>query len=223
MKSWEQILARTDAVNVAHMVERCRVLGPGERFVLWVQGCPLRCPGCHNPQFLEFKHATWIGVESLADRIATVRGIEGLTVVGGEPFAQARALASLARKVRDSGLSVMAYSGFTYEELADECVPGAVSLLNASDLLMDGPYLRGRPTEKPWRGSDNQRLIALSARYGKDEVLAWNQPVGQSFELRVRGDGTVEVLGIPPADLVETSVERELSCRAPENKETQRA
>ena len=195
------ILARPDAVNIAHVVERCRVLGPGERFVIWVQGCPLRCPGCHNPQFLAFRDATWVDVGDLAGRVKTLQGIEGVTFVGGEPFAQARALAALAARLRDSGLSVMAYSGFTLDQLLAAVVPDAVALLDTADLLMDGPYLRGRATHKPWRGSDNQQLIALSDRYGA-EVRGWNQPTGQSFEMRVAPDGTLEVLGIPPLDLV---------------------
>jgi len=202
-----KILARPDAVNIAHVVERCRVLGPGERFVIWVQGCPLRCPGCHNPQFLAFRDAAWVDVGDLADHVKIIHGIEGVTFVGGEPFAQARALASLAARLRDTGLSVMAYSGFTLDQLLAGVTPDALALLNACDLLMDGPYLRGSATQKPWRGSDNQQLIALSNRYGA-EVRGWNQPTGQSFEMRVAPDGTLEVLGIPPLDLVASSPTR---------------
>jgi anaerobic ribonucleoside-triphosphate reductase activating protein len=187
-------------VNVAHIVEWCRVLGPGDRFVLWVQGCPLRCLGCHNPQFLPFVDAMWLAIEEIERRILAVGGLEGVTFVGGEPFAQARALGVLAQRIRRTGLSVMVYSGFTHEELLSGSVPFAEALLRASDLLMDGPYRRELPTRRPWRGSDNQRLIALSSRYA-NEVDAWNRPVGQDFEIRVRADGTLEVLGIPPASL----------------------
>lgn len=196
-----KVLSRPDAVNVAHVVERCRVLGPGERFVLWVQGCPLRCPCCHNPGFLEFRDATWTAVDALGDRILATTGIEGVTFVGGEPFAQARALARLAGAVRRSGLTVMAYSGYTLEQLASGALPDVRLLLDCLDLLLDGPYVQELPTQKPWRGSDNQRLLALSARYA-DGVEAWNRPTGQDFEVRVRTDGTLEVLGIPPVGLV---------------------
>ena len=192
--------SRPDSVNVAHVVDRCRVLGPGERFVLWVQGCHKRCPGCHNPQFLEFKEAIWCGVEELVARILAVGGIEGVTFVGGEPFTQAMALSAVAMRAREAGLSVMVYSGYTIAELTSGKVPDAQLLLDAIDLLLDGPYLKDLPTQKPWRGSDNQQLIALSPRYAR-EVALWNQPLGQSFEMRVAADGTLEVLGIPPADL----------------------
>jgi len=193
-------LSRPGAVNVAHGIERCHVLGPGERSVIWVQGCPLRCPGCHNPQFLPFVDATWMTIGELEGRILAVGGLEGVTFVGGEPFAQARALAALAQRVRRAGLSVMTYSGFTVEQLISGVEPYAMWLMYSTDLLMDGRYRQELPTQKPWRGSDNQRLIALSPRYA-NEVEAWNRPVGQDFEVRVRADGTLEVLGIPPAGL----------------------
>jgi len=197
------VLSRPDAVNVAHVVERCRVLGPGERFAVWVQGCPLRCPGCHNPSFQPFVDNAWIPVDDLADLALATSGIEGVTYVGGEPFSQARALAVLSRRVRLAGLSVMVFSGFTLAELRSGAVPFAGDLLEAADLLMDGRYERGMPTVRPWRGSDNQRLLPLSGRYAA-QVEAWNRPVGQGFELRLTADGAVEVLGIPPEDLGQT-------------------
>jgi anaerobic ribonucleoside-triphosphate reductase activating protein len=192
------VLSRPDAVNVAHLVERCHVLGPGERSVIWAQGCPLRCPGCHNPGFLPFVDATWMTIGKLEGRILATTGIEGVTFVGGEPFSQARALGVLAQRVRRAGLSVMVYSGYTVEQLASGVEPYAKWLLYSADLLMDGGYRQELPTVRPWRGSDNQRLIALSSRYAS-QVEAWNQPLGQDFEIRMQADGTLEVLGIPPA------------------------
>jgi len=194
-----KVLARPDAVNVAYVVDRCRVLGPGERFAVWVQGCPLLCPGCHNPQFLPFQDATWRGIDELAQQIAAVKGIEGVTYVGGEPFAQAKALAALSRRVRESGLSVMAYSGFTLEQLQSSILPSTTELLGEIDLLLDGPYRAEEPTSKPWRGSANQRLVAVSPKF-QDVVELWNRPTGQEFEVRFLGDGQIEFLGIPPSN-----------------------
>jgi len=194
-------LSRPDAVNVAHIVEHCHVLGPGDRFAVWVQGCPIHCPGCHNPQFLPFVDATWLGVESLAERIIYTAGIEGVTFVGGEPFAQPRALAEIAGRVRKSGLTVMVYSGYTFEELTSGKVADAECLMNNADLLMDGRYQVDLPTQRLWRGSENQRLIALSQRYA-DRVQEWDRTLGQAFEVHVKADGTIEVLGIPPRELM---------------------
>lgn len=200
-----RILARKDAVNVSHMVQRCRVLGPGERFVLWAQGCPLRCPGCHNPQFQPFRDACWLPIECLEERILSVQGIEGVTYVGGEPFAQAQALTGLSRRLRQRGLTVMVYSGFTYEELEGSVLPHSAALLRETDLLLDGPYRQDLPSDRPWRGSENQRLIALSKRYRK-QLATWDEPTGRQFEVRLDENGGIEILGIPPGELVEQSI-----------------
>ncbi len=194
-------LSKPDAVNVAHIVERCAVLGPGIRFVVWTQGCPLRCPGCHNPQFQPFEDREWMSLESLTDRILRTRHIEGMTLVGGEPFAQSLALAALTQRVRMAGRSTMAYSGFTLEQLQSGFVPNAQELLSELDLLVDGPYLSGRSSDRLWRGSDNQRLICLSDRYRRQAAL-WDLRADQQFELRVSPSGKVEVLGIWPATLI---------------------
>lgn len=199
-QSFDNILSRPDAVNVAHIVERCHVLGPGERFIIWTQGCPLRCPGCHNPQFQPFENRLWIPVEELASMILAVKGIEGATLVGGEPFCQAQALAKLSKKLRSAGLTVMTYTGFTIEELRAGTVPYAKALLNETDLLLDGPYHIDQPTNRLWRGSDNQRLIVLTERY-REKLSEWNTSEGHNFELRVSETGTIEILGILPMTL----------------------
>ncbi len=192
--------ASPESVNVAHIVERCRVLGPGERFVLWVQGCPLRCHGCHNPQFQPFEDKLWLSVSQLAARVLSVPDIEGVTYVGGEPFAQAEALAALSRRLHAGGLTVMTYTGFTLESLRCSALSHARELLADTDLLLDGPYRQDLPTARPWRGSDNQRLFALSDRY-VDEVRRWNLPIGQRFEIHLSSKGEIEILGIPPLGL----------------------
>jgi anaerobic ribonucleoside-triphosphate reductase activating protein len=139
-------------------------------------------------------------VKQLTELVLNTTGIEGITLVGGEPFAQAGALAHLAESVRRAGLSVMVYSGYTFAELQAGTVPHAARLLSTADLLMDGRYSQDLPTDRPWRGSDNQRLVALSDRYA-NRVEAWNGSTGQDFEVHVRADGTLEILGIPPAGL----------------------
>ena len=110
---------------------------------------------------------------------------------------QARALATLCTMLREQGLTTLVYSGFTFSELEAGVLPDAQLLLTSADLLMDGRFVQNLPTSRPWRGSDNQRLIALSPCYRR-RLDAWNEPVGQSFELRLRGDGQAEVIGIPP-------------------------
>jgi len=88
-------------------------------------------------------------------------------------------------------------------ELLAKCNPHTrktVMRVNKTDLLLDGPYWQNLPTNWRWRGSDNQRLIALSKCYAK-EVETWNQPTGQQFEIHLGENGRLDVLGIPPIEL----------------------
>ena len=75
-------------ITAADWEERSVVNGPGERFVLWLQGCPFRCRGCFNPAFLPFAGGRRVLVAEMAERILSVPGVEGVTYSGGEPMAQ---------------------------------------------------------------------------------------------------------------------------------------
>lgn len=150
-------------LRVAQIVEDTEAEGPGRRFAIWVQGCPLRCAGCCNPGMLRFEGGEDMDVAALAARVLATPGIEGVSLLGGEPFAQSEACAELARRVRPA-LSVMVYSGFTLAELAGS------PLLGAIDLLVDGRYVREEPeAARRWIGSRNQQLHFLSPRYDADD------------------------------------------------------
>src|SRR5438876_11172517 len=101
-----------DAVtlSVAQVVPATEAEGPGVRFALWFQGCPLRCPGCCNPEMLPFEGGTRMTVAEVLAQVELAHrehGVEGITLLGGEPLAHAAAAAVLARAVRARGLSVM--------------------------------------------------------------------------------------------------------------------
>src|SRR2546428_2243257 len=102
----------TQTLQVAQIVRRTEAEGPGRRYALWFQGCPLRCPGCCNPEMLPFADGTPRAVSDILVEIASARDhdlIEGVTLLGGEPLAHAAGAAALARGARALGLSVMAF------------------------------------------------------------------------------------------------------------------
>src|SRR6185436_6018922 len=106
-------------VSVAQVVPCTEAEGPGRRYALWFQGCPLRCPGCCNPEMLPFTGGTARSVADILAEIEQTRranGVEGITLLGGEPLAHAAGAAALARGVRALGLSVMVFSGYTLDE-----------------------------------------------------------------------------------------------------------
>ncbi len=188
-------------LNVAARLRSTEAEGPGRRYALWVQGCPLRCPGCCNPHMLAFETAELLSVDEVAAEILASPGVEGVTFLGGEPFSQAEALAALARRCRATGLSVRVFSGYTLERLR-RGGPGWAELLNATDLLVDGPYLRERhTTARRWVGSDNQRAHFLTERYAhlSDDAGGWD-PGPNTLELRLVGT-ELTINGFPHPDV----------------------
>lgn len=190
-------------LNVADRVPVTEAEGPGRRYALWVQGCPLRCPGCCNPQMLEFRPAERLTVGELLREIAATREIEGVTFVGGEPFSQAEGLAKLAAGVRAAGRSVMVFTGHTLSELQQRGDSHAAELLAHTDLLVDGPYLREQAVfDRRWIGSANQRVHFLSERYRHlaDDREGWDKG-RNTIELRLI-NGQLQVNGFPHRPIV---------------------
>lgn len=141
--------------------------GPGLRFTVFAQGCPHRCPGCHNPETHLPLGGSLISVQELFQIYAQGRLTRGITLSGGEPFAQAAGMAALASSVREAGGDVVTYSGYVYENLLNMSRddPAIRSLLDCTDLLIDGPFILSlRCLDLPFRGSRNQRLLALSEK-----------------------------------------------------------
>ena len=187
-------------LNIADRIPRTEAEGPGVRYALWLQGCPLRCPGCCNPHMLEFREAARLSVHRLADEIAATDGIEGITLLGGEPFSQPRPLGELARRTRQLGLSVMVFSGHTLHQLRQR--EDAQLLLSETDLLVDGPYLREQAVlDRRWIGSANQQVHFLSDRYAQlaDDRQGWD-PGPNTIELRI-SDGRLRINGFPHPEL----------------------
>lgn len=186
-------------VRIAAVVEVTLAEGPGARLAVWVQGCAIRCPGCCNPHMFDPAGGLLLGTDELLSRVDRVRDrIEGVTLLGGEPFEQAAALAPFAREVRRRGLTVAAFSGHPIEDLGADRPPGSVALLAEVDLLVDGPYVAALPErERRWAGSANQRFHFLSGRIPPG--VEWIGPAGpeRTIELRIGADGTMERSGWP--------------------------
>ncbi len=169
-----------------------RLSGPGLRYALFVQGCPLRCTGrCLNPENLAQVERVLVPVEAVAAHVLALAAryaLEGITLLGGEPFAQAPALARLAAAVRQRGLTVVTYTGYTLEALHARPEPGWAELAAASDILVEGPFRESEcSTRLLWRGSRNQRIVLLSGRYLPAELA------GQCIEWREAAAGAVRL------------------------------
>lgn len=152
-------------IRLAGIIRESIVDGPGLRFVVFVQGCPHHCEGCHNPETHDFNGGFMTTTTEVWKRIRQAKLLRGVTFSGGEPFCQAAELAELGRAARSAGLDVMTYSGYTCEQLLKraETDGGVRELLTQTNYLVDGPFvLAKRNLNLLFRGSDNQRLLDIT-------------------------------------------------------------
>jgi anaerobic ribonucleoside-triphosphate reductase activating protein len=150
-------------LKLAGIVDDSIVDGPGLRLAVFGQGCPHRCPGCHNPQSWDPAGGYERSVEDILAQAAQNPLLSGLTLTGGEPFAQAGAMAELAVGAQARGLNIVTYTGYTWEEI----LAGPETwqeLLRRTDILIDGPFIETeRNLDLVFRGSNNQRIIDVPA------------------------------------------------------------
>jgi anaerobic ribonucleoside-triphosphate reductase activating protein len=177
-----------------HAVEpRSRANGPGVRFVVWLQGCSLGCPGCFNPTTHDAAGGSEVTLDAIAAALATA-GVEGLTLSGGEPLQQPDAAITLCDAARALGLSTLAFSGYTLDEI--RALPRGPDVLARLDVLIDGRYVAGDRLASGLRGSANQRIHLLTDRYTLADIEA--TPIA---EVRISPTGDVIATGVNPIKL----------------------
>jgi anaerobic ribonucleoside-triphosphate reductase activating protein len=170
-----------------------RANGPGVRAALWVQGCSLDCPGCFNPATHTFAGGEEVTVDEVLRRLVGLGDtIEGVTVSGGEPLQQRPALLALLQRVRrETALSALVFTGYTWEEI--NRYPEAGTLLDCIDVLIAGRYERSRHLALDLRGSANKTVHFLTDRYGPADLA-----VVPAAEVVITPEGDVLASGIDP-------------------------
>ncbi len=161
-------------IRIAGIINESIVDGPGIRLVVFAQGCPHRCMGCHNPQTHPFEGGTFISIDDIIGEVRKNPLLDGVTFSGGEPFSQAKAFAVLGKKLKDLGLNIMTYTGYTYESLLKESNEnnGWESLLDITDILVDGRFeIEKKNLLLPFRGSENQRIIDMNKTREQQEIV----------------------------------------------------
>ncbi len=133
--------------------------GPGLRHVIFTQGCPHACPGCHNPDSHDLLGGYLQDTDSLLQDILQNPLLSGVTFSGGEPFLQAKPLCSLAKTLKEHRMHIAIYTGYMLEILQKNTDPAIATLLDYADMLIDGPYVAKLFHEDLlFRGSSNQRI-----------------------------------------------------------------
>lgn len=180
-------------IDVYKIIPNTTVEGPGIRFCIWVQGCKKHCSGCWAKDTWEFGKGSKFSVEELISLIEKEKQIEGVTFLGGEPFEQPKELAILSKKIKNSGLSIVCFTGYTLEELKSKNNEDINNFLDNIDLLIDGGFEQENyDLSRPWVGSSNQRYLFLTDRYSLDEISRYKNKI----EVRISEDGKTEINGM---------------------------
>ena len=149
-------------LQIGNIESMSYIYGPGQRFVIWIQGCSLACKGCWNQQFWSTSGGSLFQVSELLEMIQSIPNTEGITLLGGEPLQQPDAVLELIRGVKAIGLSVFLYTGYTRKEF-DETMAECASM---SDILVCGRYIESQRNDSlRWRGSENQKIEFPTTRY----------------------------------------------------------
>lgn len=175
--------------------EGTHTLGPGNRYVIWTQGCLQNCKGCLTPESKPLDSGFSLDCENLAADIILSKQIDGITISGGEPFLQIEALTeilSIVKKFRPE-LTVIIYSGYTFSQI--KSIPKATNLLALTDVIIDGPYIENLNDNKGIRGSSNQKINPVSSRLN-DFIDTMDK--GKRHQSKVMGfDFRLTKIGIP--------------------------
>ena len=155
-------------IRIAGIEEESIVDGPGIRFVVFTQGCKHNCRGCQNPESHSFTGGIEMDIHDIVEKIKENPLLKGLTLSGGEPFEQTKACLELAKKVKELGLSVYCYTGYTIEEILKDKTKK--ELLLELDTIIDGRFVEDKKNLLlKFRGSENQRIININ-----EYRTAWN-------------------------------------------------
>jgi len=175
-------------LNIYKKLSSTKVLGKGERFALWLQGCKRECFNCIAKDSWEIGVGEDIDIELLAKEVNN-SNVDGISISGGEPLLQDKNLASFL-DLLDEKLDVILYTGFKFEEVEE------LESVKRVDLLIDGEYIDRLNNDAPLIGSINQRVFVLSER-GIELAEYMKNQKEREIEVEIIKD-EVFIAGIPP-------------------------
>lgn len=187
--------------RISHYVKKTKVLGPGNRFCIWFQGCEKRCDGCINKDGQDIKGGIFIDNSILMNLLRADNSITGVTISGGEPFLQGAELLDLVRRIKEeTALDIMIYTGYTFENLIVNEIYKRI--LGYIDILVDGEYDEVLNNNELYRGSSNQKIHFITNKYKSYEDKI-NRSKSRNIEFQSTGEDDLIMIGIPPKDFYE--------------------
>jgi len=170
--------AEKPSVRIAGYYHNSLTEGPGRRSSVLFQFCPLKCKGCYVSQLHNKESGAVVPVKKLAESLLDSNfERDGVTILGGEPFAQVDGLLTLVKELRKQGCShIVCYSGYSLEALLEKSAKQSaiVAVLNEIDILIDGAYIESLAGGAGlWTGSSNQRVIDMKATQASNRIVLY--------------------------------------------------
>lgn len=147
-----------DKISLARIYYPVKVLGPGNRVGIWLNGCEKKCPGCISPELQIYDSAKEVSVQDIIQMINRIDSqIDGFTISGGEPFYNPIALNALVTAISSISDDILIFTGYTLEELKKQAGEAINSILKTCSVIIDGPFIKELNEKNGLRGSSNQR------------------------------------------------------------------
>jgi len=165
-------------------------LGPGKRVGIWLQGCNIRCKDCMSKHTWDKDEQYLKSIEDVCKEILSYNS-SNITISGGEPFDQPQALFKFLKYIRNYFDDILIYSGYTYEYLKNKFS----YILQYIDVLIDGPFDKSLPTDKIYKGSENQRIFLFNKTLIDKYILFMTQ-TKRNLQF-IQQNNNIYILGIP--------------------------
>ena len=157
-------------MRIAGILRNSVVNGEGIRDVIFTQGCPHHCKGCHNPSTWDVEGGRTMSVDDVICELSN--STNDVTISGGEPLIQLKEVEELLNKLHECNKSAWLYTGYSYEDIPTEtwerlCISGL-------KVVVDGEFeLAKKDLRLQFRGSSNQRLIDLPKTLNSGKIVLW--------------------------------------------------
>jgi len=182
-------------INIHSVINSSRVNGPGDRFVIWTQGCRKGCKNCYNPETWSHYKNNLIPIDEIFENIKN-SSATGVTISGGDPFEQPEELFYLLTKIKQLDLSdgVIVFTGFTINEIRVR--EELNKSLDYIDVLIDGLYIEEKRISSGLAGSSNQEFYFLTDKISRDKIV-----IDQEVEIHSLGE-LIQITGFPLIDKI---------------------
>lgn len=181
-------------LNIHNIIKNSKANGPGNRYVIWLQGCNFNCKNCFNPDSHSFEKGKLTDIDQIITDILSNKNIDGITISGGEPLQQAEVLYCFLEKLKKkTDISIILYTGYSGNEI--EADTDKLKVFQICDVIITGRYIENLKSYHTFLSSSNQEIHFNTNYY---EIKDFEQNINS--EIIIDYKGNIIISGNNPAD-----------------------